>query len=63
MTLDERIEVLVQSIESHDRQIGDLTDAVAKLVAVTNQDASAIRTLARIADVHEKRISQLEENR
>jgi hypothetical protein len=63
MTLDERIEVLVQSIESHDRQIGDLTDAVTKLVAVTNQDASAIRTLARIADVHEKRISQLEENR
>jgi hypothetical protein len=63
MTLDERIEFLVQSIESHDRQIGDLTDAVTKLVAVTNQDASAIRTLARIADVHEKRISQLEENR
>ena len=63
MTIDERIENLVQSIESHDRQIGELTDAVTKLVAVTNQDATAIRTLARIADAHEKRISQLEENR
>jgi hypothetical protein len=63
MTIDERIEYLVQSIESHDRQIGELTDAVTKLVAVTNQDATAIRTLARIADAHEKRISQLEENR
>jgi len=60
--IDERIGSLVQSIESHDRQIGDLTDAVTKLVAVTNQDASAIRTLARIADVHQKRISQLGEN-
>jgi hypothetical protein len=47
------MEFLVQSIESHDRQIGELTDAVTKLVAVTNQDAIAIRTLARIADAHE----------
>jgi hypothetical protein len=50
----------MQSIESHDRQIGDITDAVNKLVAVTNQDATAIRTLARIADAHEQRISDLE---
>ena len=50
MTIDERIVYLLQSIESHDRQIGDLTDAVMKLVAVSNQDATAIRTLAGIAD-------------
>jgi hypothetical protein len=67
MTIDERIEFLMQSIESHDRQIGELTDkvdkvtdAVAKLVRVTNDDATAIRTLARIADVHEQRIGGLE---
>ena len=53
MTIGERIGFLMQSVESHDRQIGDLTDAVTKLVAVTNQDATAIRTLARIADAHE----------
>jgi hypothetical protein len=64
----------MQSIESHDRQIGELTDsvgvlresvkevtdAVRKLVAVTNDDATAIRTLARVAEAHEKRISDLE---
>jgi hypothetical protein len=63
MTIDERIEFLVQSSESRDRQIGELTDAITKLVAVTNEDATAIRTLARIAETHEKRISQLEDNR
>jgi hypothetical protein len=63
MTIDERIEFLVQSSESHDRQIGELTDAITKLVAVTNQDATAIRTLARIAEAPEKRISNLEDNR
>jgi len=63
MTIDERLEFLVQSSESHDRQIGELTDAITKLVAVTNEDATAIRTLARIAETHEKRISQLEDNR
>jgi tRNA A37 threonylcarbamoyltransferase TsaD len=63
MTVDQRIEFVMQSIESHDRQIGELTDAIAKLVAVTNEDATAIRTLARIAESHEKRVSQLEEHR
>ena len=70
MTIDERIEFLMQSIESHDRQIGELTGqvgeltkAISKLVAVSNEDATAIRTLARIADAREKRISQPEENR
>jgi hypothetical protein len=60
MTIDQRIEFLIQSGESHDRQIGELTEAINKLVNVTNQDATAIRTLARIAEAHEKRISQLE---
>ena len=63
MTIDERIEFLVQSSESHDRQIAALTDAITKLVAVTNEDATAIRTLARIAETPEKRISQQEDNR
>jgi ABC-type transporter Mla subunit MlaD len=88
MTIDERVEFLMQSIESHDRQIGELTDrigqigdtvdklgdkvdkladkvdkvtdAVATLVRVTNEDATAIRTLARIAEAHEQRIAGLE---
>jgi hypothetical protein len=69
MTMEARIEYLMQSIESHDRQIGELThkvdkvtDAVEKLVRVTNEDATAIRTLARIAEAHERRIAGLEGN-
>jgi hypothetical protein len=69
MTIDERIEFLLQSTESHDRQLGELTakldqisDAVAALVKVTNDDATAIRTLARIAEAHEARISAIEGN-
>ncbi len=58
----------MQSIESHDRQIGELTVQVGelgrsidKLVAVTNDDATAIRALAR-AETREKRLSHLEDN-
>ncbi len=68
MTFEERAEFLFQSIESHDRQIGEITsrmgqlqDSIEKLVAVTNEDATAICTLARIADAHERRIFQIEE--
>jgi ABC-type transporter Mla subunit MlaD len=69
-SIDERIdaltmnlELLSHSVEAHDRQIDKLTDALAKLVAVTNEDATAIRTLARIADAHERRIADLEGGR
>jgi hypothetical protein len=68
MTVEERIGFLIQSAESHDRQIGELvsrvntlTENVQKLVDVSSQDATAIRTLARIADVHEQRVRGLEE--
>jgi 4-hydroxy-3-methylbut-2-en-1-yl diphosphate synthase IspG/GcpE len=70
MTFEERIEFLFQSIESHDRQIGenasqiaDLKDAISKLVRVSNEDATSIQALARIADPHERRISDMERNR
>ena len=81
MANDERFEFLRQSIESHDRQLGEITDKIGeltaglaslketvaaqtanidKLVHVTNEDATAIRTLARIADAHQQRIADLE---
>lgn len=63
MTVDERISFLIQSAESHDRQIGELTDAISRLVKVTNDDATAIRTLARIAEVHERRLADMEGGR
>jgi hypothetical protein len=61
MTFEERIEFLFQSIESHDRQIGEnaegiakLQDAVGKLVTVSNQDAASIQALARIAEARNR---------
>jgi len=57
------LELLSHSVEAHDRQIDKLTDAVTKLVAVTNEDATAIRTLARLAEAHESRIADLEDSR
>lgn len=71
---DETNEFLKQSIASHDRQIGELTDRLAevteqiaaqtaninKLVEVTNQDATAIRQLAAVAQRHEQRLDNLD---
>ena len=62
-SFEDRMEFLMQSIESHDRQIGELTfqiggltgqigelkDSIATLVRVTNQDTTAIRIVARHA--------------
>lgn len=69
-----RVEFLMQAIESHDRQIAELVENGArldariaaqsanidKLVEVTNQDATAIRTLARIAELHQKRLDRID---
>ena len=66
-SIDERLAALTMNLElmSHaneaqDRRIEQLTAAIEKLVRVSNEDANAIRTLARIADVHEARIAGLE---
>ena len=67
MSIDERLEALTMNLElmSHaneaqDRRIDKLTDAIEKLVAVTNEDATNIRALAGIVQSHENRISRLE---
>jgi hypothetical protein len=71
MTLDQRVEFLMQSIESHDRQIGELTDKMAeneskftarfdKLLSLVEIDAENIRSLARVAEAHEQRISDID---
>jgi hypothetical protein len=74
MTNEQWMEFMKESIASHDRQIGELTDRMGELtdriaaqtanidtlVKVTNEDAIAIRTLARIADARESRLDRLE---
>lgn len=74
MTFDQRMEFVAQSIESHDRQLGELTDKLSalagtvnalglkidKLVDVSNRDAVDIAALARIAEAHEHRPDGIE---
>jgi ABC-type transporter Mla subunit MlaD len=74
MTNEEWMEFLKESIASHDRQLGELTDKlnsltdrvnaqtanIDKLVGMSNRDAVDIAALARIAESHENRISDLE---
>jgi hypothetical protein len=74
MSFEERMEYVLRSIESHDRQIGELFDGLAQqkvnidaltrnvktLVEVSNRDAVDILRLANIADNHEKRTDRIE---
>ena len=76
LTTEDRewMEFIRQSIASHDRQLGELTDGlvtlraavevvtsnVAKLVDVSNRDEGLVQTLARIIVEHEDRIKKLE---
>ena len=70
MTDKEWVEFLRESIASHDRQIGELTDRIAaqtanidKLVVMSNRDGVDIASLARIAESHDKRLDRLEGGR
>ena len=74
MTIDERLEALAQSVEllTHDihelqtttkllQATGrDIQAAATLLLETARQDGENIRALARIADIHERRITKLE---
>ncbi len=52
MTWDEQAEFLRQSIESHDRQIGELTESAAKNDRQIGKLIGAIEKLVVIAEAH-----------
>ncbi len=74
MTVDERLEFLLQSTESLHSGLQELTATVREISASVREvsatvrelketaqiDGENIRALARIAEVHERRISDLE---
>jgi len=55
MTIDERIEALTMSLELLTRDVQDL-----KVIA--QQDGENIRALVRIAEIHERRLTGLQDN-
>jgi hypothetical protein len=75
MTIDERLdrlverhEALAESVEflaAANREIAELTrqnsENIAKLIEVSNRDAEDIRALARIAELHDRRLTRLED--
>ena len=46
MTIDKRIEFLMQSTESHDRQIGELTEKVDRISLTVDRLSATIETLS-----------------
>ena len=60
MTIDERIEALTMSLELLARDHEDANRRIAALLTAVEQDAGNIRALARIAELHERRLTDLE---
>lgn len=74
MTIDERLEKLAERHESltqavelmagmqreNEKQIEKLAGTVGQLVEMARQDGENIRALARISEMHERRLTDLE---
>jgi hypothetical protein len=68
MTIDERLEAVTMNLElmSHNQEAQDkrielLTAVTEKLVTAVERDAENIRALARIAEAHEQRLTDIED--
>ena len=60
MTIDERLERLTERHEVLTQSVELLTHDVEALKAVAQQDGENTRALARIAEIHERRLTEIE---
>jgi hypothetical protein len=60
MTNDERIEALTRRHEALTMNLELIGREVETLLATAKQDGENIRALARIAEIHERRLTELE---
>ena len=60
MTIDERLEALTMNVELISQEVESLRVTVKSLHATAVQDGENIRALARIAEIHEPRLTNLE---
>lgn len=67
MTIDERLEALTMNLELIGRDVEGLrakaeadNKRIELLITASQQDGENIRGLARIAEIHERRITHLE---
>jgi hypothetical protein len=70
MNIDERLEALTMNLELAHRDIQDLLKTsqrdgqnIQDLLQASKQDGENIRALARIAEIHEHRLTHLEGDR
>jgi hypothetical protein len=61
MTIDERLEKLVDRQEALTQTVELLAHPVEQLAIASERDGENIRALARIAEIHGRRLSHLEE--
>ncbi len=62
MNIDGRIEALTMNLELFGRNVETLRASVERLYATVEQDGVNIRALARIAEIHERRLTSLEDS-
>jgi archaellum component FlaC len=60
MTIDERLEKLTERHEALTQSVELLHRDVQGLYALVQQDSENIRALARIAEIHERRLTGIE---
>lgn len=60
MTIDERLERLLERHEALAQIVEIMSGQIANLVEAARQDGENIRALARIAEIHERRLTDLE---
>jgi prefoldin subunit 5 len=62
MTIDERLEKLTERHEALTLNLELLTRDVQDLKVAAQQDGENIRALARIAEIHDRRLTHLEDS-
>ena len=60
MNIDERLEKLAERHEALAQTVEILTRDIQDLKSIAEQDGENIRALARIAEIHERRLTHLE---
>jgi archaellum component FlaC len=60
MTIDERLEALTARHEALTMSVEIISRDIEKLLQNSERDGENIRALARIAEIHERRVTDLE---
>ncbi|HEY3823830.1 MAG TPA: hypothetical protein VGL82_04685 [Bryobacteraceae bacterium] len=63
MTIDERLERLTERHEALTQTVELMGHRINDVITAINKDAENIRALTHIADLHEQRLTNLEEGR